>query len=172
MLEVSGGKDGGLPSAGVIFDKAGNLYGTTIYGGSGGANCDTVTCGVVFELSPNGKSWTEKVLHSFTGKKDGGYPALANLVLHNGALYSVTFEGGEPADCPNQLSGCGVVFKLKPPATQGGKWTEKVLYTFTNGTDGALPTGTLIFDTKGNLYGTSEISNTYQGFGTVFEITP
>jgi uncharacterized repeat protein (TIGR03803 family) len=172
LYNFTGGKDGGGPEAGLILDRAGNLYGTTVFGGNGGNNCQN-TCGVVFELSPNGGSWTEKVLHNFTGKKDGGYPVFAKLVLrNNGALYSVTFEGGEPPDCSNQLSGCGVVFKLKPPATKGGKWSEKVLYTFTNTTDGALPTGTLIFDKKGNLYGTTEISNSYQGFGTVFEITP
>ena len=172
VYTFTGGADGGIPSGGIIFDKNGNLYGTTAAGGITDSHCAFGSCGVVFELSLKSGVWREKVLHRFTGKKDGGNPELASLLIsQKGTLFGVTFEGGEPPDCPNQSSGCGVVFKLTPVAGKV-KWSEKVLYTFTNGTDGALPTGTLIFNQQGNLYGTAEISQGYGGFGTFFEIKP
>jgi uncharacterized repeat protein (TIGR03803 family) len=166
--------DGGYPQSGLVFDNAGNLYGMTKLGGlSSGCIIYSYYCGVVFKLTPKGSSWKETVLHSFTGKGDGAEPTFASLVLDKkGVLYGVTQIGGEPQDCPNQSSGCGVAFKLQPPTQKGRKWTEEVLHTFTNSTDGALPVGTLMFDAKGNLYGTSIISDSYGGFGTVFEITP
>jgi len=166
--------DGGLPQSGLVFDKAGNLYGMTRHGGlSSGCIIYSYYCGVVFKLTPKGGSWKETVLHRFTGKGDGAEPVFTSLVLgKKGALYGVTNIGGEPQDCPNQSSGCGVVFKLQPPTQKGGKWKEKVLHTFTNSTDGAMPVGTLLLDAKGNLYGTSIISDGYGGFGTVFEVTP
>jgi uncharacterized repeat protein (TIGR03803 family) len=166
LYSFTGTNDGGYPESGLAFDSAGNLYGMTTAGGlSSECIIGNYYCGVVYKLTPKGNSWKEIVLHSFTGKGDGAHP-LSSLVLdHKGALYGVTFEGGEPPDCPNQSSGCGVAFKLQPPTQKGGKWTEKVLHTFTNSSDGALPVGTLMFDAKGNLYGTSIISDNYGGFG-------
>jgi uncharacterized repeat protein (TIGR03803 family) len=88
------------PGAGVVFDKSGNLYGTTVYGGSGSCGC-----GVVYKLAPgSGGTWTYSVLHTFTGT-DGAQPD-ANLVLHNGKLYGTTITGG--------TGGAGVVFELTP----------------------------------------------------------
>ena len=133
------GTDGLSPDAGLIFDAAGNLYGTTYAGG-------TYNYGTVFELTPAaGGGWTEKVLHSFSNGTDGGYPVAGLIFDAAGNLYGTTYRGG--------TYGCGTVFELTPAA--GGSWTEKVLYSFGNGTDGAYPDAGLIFDAAGNLYGTT-----------------
>jgi len=160
------GKDGIAPRAGVIFDNAGNLYGTTNYGGTG---CGGSGCGTVFQLSPgkNGK-WTEKVLHSFDHNgKDGDFP-LASLIFDEaGNIYGTTDSGGAYSDY-------GIVFELVPNA---GKWTERVLHSFNlNGQDGADPFASgVVRDKAGNLYGTTGYGGAYcnpEGCGTVFEVTP
>jgi uncharacterized repeat protein (TIGR03803 family) len=151
--------DGSYPSATLIFDAAGNLYGTTAFGGAYG-------WGTVFELTPkHGGGWTEKVLHSFTGP-DGAYPGGGLIFDAAGNLYGTTSNGGIYA-CG--LSECGTVFELTPTASGG--WTEQVLHNFSNSPDGAGPGGALIFDAAGNLYGPTGGGGTY-GVGTVFELTP
>ena len=153
------GADAAFPYACLIFDAAGNLYGTTGGGGTYGV-------GTVFELSPAaGGGWTETVLHSFNGS-DGHGPEAGLIFDAAGKLYGTTAWGGTGTDCLN--TGCGTVFKLTPVA--GGGWTETVLHSFSN-TDGALPFAGLIFDAAGNLYGTTQQGGSY-GFGTVFELTP
>jgi uncharacterized repeat protein (TIGR03803 family) len=151
----SGGKDGESPSCPLVFDASGNLYGTTFAGGKYGY-------GNVFELTPNANgTWTEHVLHQFTGGKDGSSPVFAGVVFDAaGNLYGTTNQGG--------AYGYGVVFKLTP--TQTGGWHETVLRAFDN-KDGAYPGGGLVFDGSGNLYGTTAGDGTTT-FGTVFEITP
>jgi uncharacterized repeat protein (TIGR03803 family) len=150
-----GSTDGRGPYAGLILDAAGNLYGTTTYGGVYGH-------GTVFELTPAaGGAWTETVLHDF-GHGTDGYEPYAGLILDAaGNLYGTTVLGG--------TYGSGTVFELTPAT--GGSWTETVLHHFGNGTDGARPYGGLIFDAAGNLYGTTQQGGAY-GYGTVFEITP
>jgi uncharacterized repeat protein (TIGR03803 family) len=138
----------------LIFDAAGNLYGTTIAGGSG-------RNGTVFELTPNQNgSWTESVLYSFSGGDDGGNPYAGVIFDQSGNLYGTTYAGGADGD--------GTVFELTPD--QGGGWTESVLYSFT-GSDGDAPVAGVIFDAVGNLYGTTT-SGGAAGDGTVFELTP
>jgi uncharacterized repeat protein (TIGR03803 family) len=153
--------DGSLPYAGVIFDQAGNLYGTTYEGGKYG-------CGSVFQLVPNsGGSWTESVLHSFSCKGAAGtFPKAGLAVDQAGSLYGTTFYGGNLSICNNV--GCGVVFKLAPNSTGG--WSETVLHYF-NGVAGALPASDMVFDAAGNLYGTSS-GDGGSTVGSVFEITP
>jgi uncharacterized repeat protein (TIGR03803 family) len=170
--------DGATPEGGLVIDEAGNLYGTTGYGGSGPCLLlgGAVGCGTVYELSPpakQGDPWTETVLHSFQGGKDG-YVASGDLVFDTaGNLYGATlFGGGKGTTCDSLYGGqCGTVFKLSPPKTKGGKWTEKVLHSFAGATDGAQPNGGLVLDGKGNVYGT-----TYAGgredWGTVFALGP
>src|ERR1019366_2578878 len=155
------GADGGVPAAGLIFDAAGNLYGTTVNGGTG-SNC-VLGCGTVFELTPAaGGGWTEQVLHSFNNNGADGSTPFAGLIFDAaGNLYGTTFAGG--------TYGYGTVFELTPAA--GGGWTETVLHNFGNGTDGTAPYAGLIFDAAGNLYGTTFVGGTY-GYGTVFEVTP
>lgn len=148
--------DGALPYAGVVFDAAGNLYGTTLGGGSGG-------WGTVFELTPDAGSWAETTVYSFTGQNDGGYPG-APVTLHNGSLYSTTALGGnQPGN-----SGSGVVFELSP---SGSNWTEKVLYTFAGPpNDGPPSLGSgVIVDNAGILYGLAEGGT--DGYGFVYEIS-
>jgi len=148
-------RDGLDPFAGLILDASGNLYGTTVLGG-------TTNLGTVFELTPKaGGGWTEKVLHRFGKGNDGAEP-YAGLILDAGNLYGTTIFGGK-------YNGDGTVFELTPKA--GGRWTEKVLHNFGNGTDGSSPYAGLIFDASGNLYGTTNSGGAY-GEGTVFEITP
>ncbi len=152
------GKDGSDPEASLIFDTAGNLYGTTFRGGAYGNGC-------VFQLTPgsNGK-WNETLLHSFRGN-DGANPFSSLTVDASGNLYGTA--GGGRRECNN--SGCGVVFELTRQAS--GQWTEKVLHYFGKGNDGSDPLASLIFDSYGNLYGTTVQGGTWGG-GTVFEMTP
>jgi uncharacterized repeat protein (TIGR03803 family) len=147
--------------AGLIFDASGNLYGTTP---SGGANM----LGTFFKLKPNADgSWTESVLHSFSGGSDGYLPEAGLIFDAAGNLYGTTSMGGPHRQCDGY--GCGTVFKLKPNAD--GSWTKSVLHSF-NISDGAAPYfGSLIFDAAGNLYGATNGGGTY-GRGTVFKLTP
>ncbi len=160
------GTDGYYPAAGLILDSAGNLYGTTAYGGSGVcSNAAPLSgCGTVFELSPlAGGGWAERVLHSFGGGADGELP-LGGLILDGaGHLYGTTAGiTAPPADY-------GTVFELTPHA--GKPWTEKVLHNFSdNGTDGYAPHGSLVLDPAANLYGVT-YSGGANGDGTVFELT-
>ena len=161
--------DGANPFAGLIFDPAGNLYGTTEWGGNS-ALCSGAGCGVVFELMPKQDgSWAEKVLHEFTAT-DGANP-LAGLIFDQaGNLYGTTYSGGAG---PCDPYGCGVVFQLAP--NSDGSWQENVLYSFcpTDCGDGAFPSAGLIFDATGSLYGTTGGGGEFGGGGgTVFQLTP
>jgi len=161
LYSFTGGADGANPQAGLIFDQSGNLYGTTNFGGS--ANCN-LGCGAVFELTPKSSGWTESVLYSFTGGADGGGPVASLIFDGSGNLYSTTWNGGS-SNCSN---GCGVVFELTPGSNG---WTESVLYSFTNGSDGANSDAGLIFDKSSNLYGVTWYAGAY-GWGTVFKLAP
>jgi uncharacterized repeat protein (TIGR03803 family) len=154
LYSFTGGSDGANPWAGLIFDAGGNLYGTTYAGGASGD-------GTVFKLTPNSDgTWTESVLHSFTGGQDGSTPYLGNLTFDTtGNLYGSTVYGGG--------FGSGVVYRLTP--NSDGTWTESVLHSFTGGQDGGFPCGTLIFDSAGRLYGNA--SNGSHGVGNVFKLT-
>jgi uncharacterized repeat protein (TIGR03803 family) len=154
LYSFMGGGDGAVPFAGVILDAAGNLYGTTYSGGSSTCMNDWGPgCGVVFKLTHKSDgTWTEHVLHRFTGGKDGGSPFAGVILDAAGNLYGTN---------------TGVVFKLAP--NPDGTWTEHVLHSFTGG-DGANPGAGVIFDAAGNLYGTT----TYGGLsnvGVVFKLT-
>lgn len=163
-----GGKDGATPYAGLVFDKAGNLYGTTEKGGSGYGS--GYGYGTVFELSPvGGGRWAERVIYSFQGFQAGdGESPVAGLVFDAaGNLYGTTEQGGSLGLCPY---GCGTVFKLAPAS--GGGWTESVIYQFNNDSDGLIfPMASLILDSAGNLYGTASQSG-FSPWGGVFELSP
>ena len=162
LYNFAGGSDPKLPYAGLIFDKAGNLYGTTEFGG-------TDNQGTVFEVTPtSGGGWTETVLYNFTGSADGGQPYAALAFDASGNLYGTTNFGGS-ANCN---LGCGTVFKLTPGSSG---WTESVIYTFTGGSDGREPSASVLVDTAGNLYGTTLLGGTIgsvcsTGCGTVFKL--
>jgi len=158
--DFKGSPDGYDPMAGVVFDSAGNLYGTTWAGGSNGS-------GTVFELTPSsGGNWVETVLYSFSGGADGGSPQTDLTWDAAGNLYGTTTYDG---------SGSGVVFELSP--STGGTWNESVLYSFTGGEDGRNPFAGVIFDYKGNLYGTTNgggLGSCAYGYacGVVFKLSP
>jgi uncharacterized repeat protein (TIGR03803 family) len=168
LHSFTGGGDGANPGGGVIFDAAGNLYGTTYQGG--GSACGGKGCGIVFELSPAGNGhWKEKVLHRFNGV-NGANPDAGLIFDGAGNLYGTTYYGGKAA-C-NPPSGCGTVFELSPGT--GGHWTEKVLRSFHANPKG--PTAALVFDRSGNLYGTTSTGASTgcsgAGCGKVFKLTP
>lgn len=202
--------DGSQPYAGVILDRAGNLYGTTLSGGAykdgtvfrltysndqwaetilhnfcGPTNCDEglgpvapvvmdpkrrlygttskggryFNGGTVFQLSKAQTGWTTKPVYSFSCGYDGGYPAAGVILDQSGNLYGTTFEGG--------ASDRGTVFKVVPKSR-----SRETLHNFAGtGLDGELPEAELLFDTNGNLYGTTAWGGEGNA-GTVFELTP
>jgi hypothetical protein len=159
------------PYGHLVFDSNGAMYGTTAGGG-------TSSRGTVFQLVPptvSGGAWMENVLYSFTGGNDGGQPSTGVVFGQDGALYGTTYSGGGTLQACG--GGCGVVFKLTPPAVSGGAWTESVLYAFQGVYDGQNP-GAVIFGQNGALYGATPagglpaFSCKRIGCGTVFQLTP
>jgi uncharacterized repeat protein (TIGR03803 family) len=155
------GRDGVGPSAGLIADALGNLYGTT---SSGGTDCgENGGCaGTVFELSPadNGR-WNEKVLHTFRLNGTGGTGPAGSVILDGeGNLYGATYGGGR--------YGVGTAFELSRGPNES--WMEKILHSFGDGKDGVYPSAGLALGSSGNLYGTTADGGTYNA-GTVFELS-
>ena len=165
--------DGSTPYAGVVADANGVLYGTTEAGGLPNQGCNPHGfCGIVFSLTPpsvSGGTWTETILHSFTGENGDGATPYAGVILGpNGVLYGTTDAGGS---IRNQScgAGCGIVYELVPPSSQGGTWTEVVLHNF-GGADGKEPFAGLVL-ANGTLYGTTSYGGT-SNQGTVFSLIP
>jgi len=142
--------DGELPEGDLLLDAAGNLYGTTCFGGANGL-------GTVFKLTPSDGAWGLSVLHSFTGGYDGGCPKSGVVLDAGGNVYGTAYDGGTHDE--------GLVYQVTP----SGSLT--VLYSFTNGSDGSLPTAGLTFDSSGNLYGATAFGGS-GGSGVVFELSP
>jgi uncharacterized repeat protein (TIGR03803 family) len=163
LYSFTGGSDGKNPYGGVTLDSKGDLYGTTVSGGSGGS-CSGDGCGVVFLLSKSGKRWVETVMYNFTGGKDGFGPGGALVFDSVGNLYGTTPDGGK-------CSACGVVYQISP--VRGGGWKQTVLHTFTGGADGAVGSlGPLLVDKAGNVFGVAEAGGDSScQCGTVFELT-
>jgi uncharacterized repeat protein (TIGR03803 family) len=151
VYSFAGGTDGSNPTAGVVLDSAGNLYGTTNHGGVFGF-------GVVFKVDSAGK---ETVLHSFTAGMDGSNPAAGVILDSDGNLYGTTLLGG--------AHNSGAVYKVE----SNGK--ETVLHSFTGGDEGALPEAGVVLDSAGNLYGTTRYGGSGQGLaghGVVYKLGP
>jgi uncharacterized repeat protein (TIGR03803 family) len=146
----------------VIFDQAGNLYGTASSGGNHGEVCGTNGCGTVYELSSHPGSWSETILNAFDGS-DATFPAAGLIFDPAGNLYGTT-EGGS-------FGLTGNVFELSPAS--GGSWSYNYLYGFQNiGTgDGYFPEASVILGPSGTLYGTTA-GGGQENWGTVFQITP
>ena len=163
---------GGIEPGMLLTDPSGNFYGTSDSGGQS-TNCGTYGCGAVFEVSPPsqvGGAWSGAILYSFQCGADGSDPVGSLIFDNEGALYGATTGNDNPC-------GYGTVFKLAPPSQGGEPWTETVLYSF-HGLDGQNPYAGLIFDRKGNLYGTTgyggplDCAGGRQGCGNVFELSP
>jgi uncharacterized repeat protein (TIGR03803 family) len=159
LHKFRGGTDGAQPQAGLTRDAAGNLYGTTPYGGKRVQHCSYGGdgCGTVFKIDTNGH---ETILYRFTGMSDGAQPMSGLIMDGDGNLYGTTYLGG--------ASGVGTVFKIDA----SGK--ESVLYSFGSLPDGEYPSGGLVVDAQGNLYGTTEEGGTSEscwgGCGTLFKL--
>jgi len=149
LYDFHGGSDGGKPFGGLIFDRSGNLYGTTTAAGPANA-------GTVFELSPSNGTWTFSVLYSLNGTGQAGTGPTASLVMDGaGNLFGTAPGAG--------VYGLGSAFKLMP---SDGGWTYTSLHDFAGGRDGALPYGGVILDAEGNLYGAAAAGS------VIYKITP
>jgi uncharacterized repeat protein (TIGR03803 family) len=167
LYSFTGGDDGYSPASSLIFDAAGNLYGTTTFGGPPNTRyCGGNGCGVVFQLSPNGTGgWTYSVIYAFTGAGDGAEPYAGLTLDALGNLYGTASIGGPSSAC---TGGCGVAFKLAPNGSSG--WAYAVIHGFRN-TDGASPQASMVFDSSGHLYGTTYYGGT-SGYGVAFRLSP
>jgi uncharacterized repeat protein (TIGR03803 family) len=153
LYRFTGDSDGAYPGYGaLVFDRAGNIYGTASGAGSGGQ-------GTVYKLASSGGGWMESVLYSFTGGTDGGSPRGPVIFDQVGNIYDTTFRGG--------LNNGGTVFQLTPT---GSGWTQSTLHSF-SASNGENPFGGLIFDHSGNLYGTTSLSGPGNK-GTVYQLSP
>jgi hypothetical protein len=177
ILHSFSGADGADPAAGLVFDSAGNLYGTTAYGGNGPCTVLAVVlgCGVVFQLSPptSGGSWTESVLYNFQGGNDSGGSQAALIFDSAGNLYGTTSGSG----FDHTSNGVGAVFQLSPPSVAGGAWTETTICDFPSAVLGLNPFGPVVFDASGNLYGTTYIGGNLScggnlECGVVYQLAP
>jgi uncharacterized repeat protein (TIGR03803 family) len=175
LYTFTGGADGGNPLGTLVFDSQGNAYGTVSSGGTAGL-------GAVYKLTPveNGKPWSESVLYSFQGGSDGQIPFGEVVFDAAGNLYGTTSRGGVTHLGCFQ-SGCGTIYELSP--TSNGQWQETILHDFSDANgEGAEPRAGVVFDSAGNLYGTTNSGgnnsvsacNTFNsdGCGTVFELMP
>lgn len=177
LYAFTGGADGAWPVANLMMDAAGNLYGTTWFGGDI-VDCPTTSyipgCGVVFKIDTSGN---ETVLYTFCSQSnctDGAFPRGGLIMDAAGNLYGTTGGGGNTS--PACGAGCGVVFEL----VKANNYAETVLHVFTGirtGNDGNNPFGNLVMDASGNLYGTTVVGGTYTsclsgnlGCGTIFKI--
>ena len=180
LHSFSNGLDGSHPQAGLIADRAGNLYGTTTTAGLPNL-CPPFGCGTVFEMSYRNSAWRFAPLYSFQGESDGSNPSSRLVIGPDGALYGTTFTGGQ-GNCHGQNPHCGIVFRLQPPAgpchAAQCPWTEKILYAFPGGTAGGEPMGDITFDPAGNIYGTTAAGGdtagncATSGCGVVYELSP
>jgi uncharacterized repeat protein (TIGR03803 family) len=174
LYVFQGGLDGWQPDARVLLGDDGVLYGTTRYGG---VLAGYFGYGTIFKLKPPDDEcedvscpWTHTVLYRFSGGSDGAYPGPGDLTFDRaGNIYGTTEAGGIiNSSCFLGNQGCGVVFELAP---SGRGWKERVVYSFTGGTDGDLPLAGVIFDENGSLYGTASEGGASGYFGTVFQLT-
>ena len=158
LHSFTGGADGGEPYKGVTLDGEGNLYGTAVTGGSG--ICEG-GCGVAYKLTNSGGTWTQTVIHAFTGEDDGSGPGARVTVDGAGNVYGMAPTGG--------AYGLGTIYKIRQG--QNGAWVLKVIHAFTGGADGATGSAGRMILRHGDLYGAATTGGTY-GSGVVFELTP
>ncbi len=158
IYNFTGAADGGFPATGLVIDPAGNLYGTTGFGGSSGS-------GTTFKLSPSASGWRFTRLNSFSSA-NGFSPESTPVLDADGRLFGTAAGGG--------AHDFGVLFSLSPPGhilpSVFSNWMETLLYSFADGNDGAVPDGSLVLDSSGNIYGTASTHGA-NGGGTLYEFT-
>lgn len=164
-------EQGDQPMSAVTMGGDGTLYGTTNLGGEENCAYGKFGCGEVFALRRAGTTWTLSTIYAFRGGSDGAGPVASVLVDRNGVIYGTTNRGGNGCS-----GGCGTVFKLTP---SGPTYKEAILYSFRGGSDGSGPTGKLVVDGSGALYGLtarggtgSACINGQYGCGTAYKLTP
>jgi uncharacterized repeat protein (TIGR03803 family) len=158
LYSFTGGADGGEPYKGVTLDAVGNLYGTAVTGGSG--SCEG-GCGVAYKLTKSGDTWTQSVIHAFTGGDDGSGPGARVAVDNRGNVYGMTPTGG--------ANGLGTIYALHP--TSSGDWALRVIHTFTGGSDGSSGSAGKLLLRGGHVYGAATTGGA-NGSGIVFKLTP
>jgi uncharacterized repeat protein (TIGR03803 family) len=158
LYSFTGGADGGEPYKGVTLDAQGNIYGTAVTGGTG--FCEG-GCGVAYKLTNSGGTWSQTVIHSFSGGDDGSGPGAGLTIDNQGNLYGMAPTGG--------AYGLGVIYRLHPDAS--GNWSFKVIHTFTGGTDGATGSAGRLLLHAGHLYGVATAGGA-NGKGVAFDLTP
>ena len=175
LHSFTGAADGSVPAGSLTLDAQGNLYGTASAGGHNGNGCASFGfpgCGTVFKLTRRSGGWIFSPLYQFQGGSDGETPYSGVAIGPNGTLYGTTSLGG--------TFGYGTVYNLQPPARAVGnalgRWSEQMVHTFEGGLDGAYPIfGTVVFDSSGSMYGTTELGG-YEcvdggSCGTVFKLS-
>jgi uncharacterized repeat protein (TIGR03803 family) len=155
LYSFTGGNDGGNPMAALTFDKQGNLYGSTTFGGT------SRNWGTIFRLSPASDGvWNETVLFNLGYLQYTAFPLVFD---RNGALYGTNLEAGQ--------YDYGSVFRLSPPRGPGGMWTYSILHSFAKGSDGVFPEGGVVLDKNGVLYGTT-MGGGASNDGAVYALSP
>jgi uncharacterized repeat protein (TIGR03803 family) len=163
-------QEGSLPLWGVIGDREGALYGATLEGGD--LDClGRLGCGTVFKLTPDGSEFEKKTLHRFSGRDDGAEPSSGLTLDSNGSLYGTTGSGGGRG-CGGR--GCGIVYKF---THVGERYRESIVYRFRGGADGSTPSGGVVLDPDGDLFGVTlrggiNCFESDTGCGTVYELVP
>ncbi|MBV8345011.1 MAG: hypothetical protein JO190_08490 [Candidatus Eremiobacteraeota bacterium] len=163
-------QEGSLPLWGVVRDRDGALYGATLEGGD--LHCfGALGCGTVFKLTPSGTAFDKRTLHRFSGGDDGAEPTSGLTLDMHGGLYGTTASGGG-SGCRGD--GCGLVYKLTPA---GERYRETILYRFAGGADGKTPSGGVVLDDDGDLFGVTarggeDCLDSPTGCGTVYELIP
>ena len=160
LYSFKGGNDGCIPVAGLVFDKSGNLYGTTKLGGSH-------SVGTAYKLAKSGSTWSKSVIHNFGGTNDGEYPTGSLIIDSAGDLYGTTEGGGSHGDGEENVG--GTAFKLAPNSS--GAWTETIMHSFGGSGDGISPRAKLVEDSSGNFYGTTYLGGA-DSAGTAFKLAP
>jgi uncharacterized repeat protein (TIGR03803 family) len=158
LYSFTGGADGGEPYKGVTLDAAGNLYGTAVTGGSG--SCEG-GCGVAYKLTNSGGTWTQTVIHAFTGGSDGSGPGARVALDGRGNVYGMTPTGG--------ANGLGTIYALHPRSNGG--YALRVLHTFTGGSDGSSGSAGKLVVRNGRIFGAATTGGSF-GAGTVFQLRP
>jgi len=162
IYSFTGGKDGGEPYKGVTLDAQGNIYGTAGVGGMYVGPCVDTGCGTVFKLTNSGGTWNFAVIHSFTGGSDGWGPGAGVTVDSQGRVFGMTPVGGS--------NNAGVIYQLKSDSS--GNWREKIIHSFTGGKDGlGGSAGRLLPDGAGGFYGACTAGG-LNGNGVVFQLSP